>query len=126
MCRSHSSLTWAEMRAATHRILPAYTRKDWLPYRMSAGMSCPKLAPILLRPARGTTDEDRRTAISAHGRLMFRWLHSATAPSGRFRVSGRTTLTTPARGIPIVPGNADASTGDEHFWLSGRNAVSLM
>src|SRR6476646_12134862 len=52
-------------------------------------------------------------ATSAPGRLMFRWLRSATAPSGKFKVSGRTPPTTPALAIRTAPDRKGVWTDTE-------------
>src|ERR1700756_151714 len=62
----------------------------------------------------------RKTEISAHGPSMFPWFRSAIVPSGKFRGSGPTTLTTQAPATPIAQGREDVSTVTELLCFGGE------
>src|ERR1700693_2659250 len=78
-------------------------------------MSSLKRAPILILPAPGMTNAARKTATNVPGPSTFLWSHSATEPSGRFRVSGPTTHITLEPATQTAPAKKDASTATEIY-----------
>src|ERR1700688_1332942 len=78
-------------------------------------MSFLKHAPTLILPVPGMTNAARKTATNVPGPSTFRWSHSATEPSGRFRVSGPTMPITLEPATQTAPAKKDPSTAIEIY-----------
>jgi len=109
------SSTWMAMGAAIRQTLQGCTRRGWRPWRMSADTNSRRRARTRILRGRGMTNAARRTAINARGPSMFRWLRSATTPSGRFRGNGRTTRSIREQVTRTARGRGDASTATESY-----------